>query len=241
MRCSDVSKIEQPSSEIRAPEPVDVAWISENYHDFKNMGQFSTDTNAMDLAVFAALKPGGTYMITDYVAAAGSGTRDTQSYFWLGLGAPRRTAAEIHAAGIWVSSRDGKTCLLRRQLSPKAAMAAPFPRSRRRPPRADIAPPLSVHQRGRHGPRWHGERATSFSPPMNPSACPQAHLVSVIVATFEEYSLGGNARFEHIVRRADVMAIVPTGCTECAIGLSRPIAPINSAPPADTTAGKGKL
>jgi predicted methyltransferase len=55
----NVSKIEQPFSEIRTPEPVDVAWISENYHDFKNMGQFSTDTNAMDRAVFAALKPGG--------------------------------------------------------------------------------------------------------------------------------------------------------------------------------------
>ena len=54
----NVSKIEQPFSEIRAPEPVDVAWISENYHDFKNMGMFSTDTNAMDRAVFAALKPG---------------------------------------------------------------------------------------------------------------------------------------------------------------------------------------
>jgi hypothetical protein len=29
--------------------------------------------------VFAALKPGGTYIVTDYVAAAGSGMRDTQS------------------------------------------------------------------------------------------------------------------------------------------------------------------
>jgi len=75
----NVSKIEQPFAEIRAAEPVDVAWISENYHDFKNMGMFNTDTNAMDRAVFAALKPGGTFIITDYIAAAGSGTRDTQS------------------------------------------------------------------------------------------------------------------------------------------------------------------
>jgi predicted methyltransferase len=37
----NVSKLEQPFSEIRTSEPVDVAWISENYHDFKNMGQFS--------------------------------------------------------------------------------------------------------------------------------------------------------------------------------------------------------
>ena len=51
----NVSKIEQPFGQIHTPEPVDVVWISENYHDFKNMGMFSTDTNAMDRAVFAAL------------------------------------------------------------------------------------------------------------------------------------------------------------------------------------------
>src|SRR5215471_7659448 len=74
----NVSKIEQPYAQIRAPEPVDVAWISENYHDFKNPGMFNTDTNAMDRAIFAALKPGGTFIVTDYIAAGGSGTRDTQ-------------------------------------------------------------------------------------------------------------------------------------------------------------------
>ena len=40
----NVSKIEQAFGQIHAPEPVDVVWISENYHDFKNMGMFSTDT-----------------------------------------------------------------------------------------------------------------------------------------------------------------------------------------------------
>jgi predicted methyltransferase len=97
----NVSKIEQPFSEIRAPEPVDVAWISENYHDFKNMGMFFTDTNAMDRAVFAALKPGGTYMITDYVAAAGSGTRDTQSLHRID---PEVIKREVTAAGFMLEA-----------------------------------------------------------------------------------------------------------------------------------------
>ena len=92
----NVSKIEQPFNEIRTPEPVDVVWISENYHDFKNMGQFSTDTNAMDRAVFAALKPGGTYIVTDYVAAAGSGTRDTQALHRID---PEIIKSEVTAAG----------------------------------------------------------------------------------------------------------------------------------------------
>jgi predicted methyltransferase len=92
----NVSKIEQPFGEIRAPEPVDVAWVSENYHDFKNMGMFNTDANAMNRAVFAALKPGGTYMINDYVATAGSGTRDTQSLHRID---PEVIKREVTAAG----------------------------------------------------------------------------------------------------------------------------------------------
>jgi predicted methyltransferase len=97
----NVSKIEQPFGEIRAPEPVDMVWISENYHDFKNMGMFFTDTNAMDRAVFAALKPGGTYFITDYIAAAGSGTRDTQSLHRID---PEVIKREVTAAGFMLEA-----------------------------------------------------------------------------------------------------------------------------------------
>jgi predicted methyltransferase len=97
----NISKIEQPFGEIRAPEPLDVAWISENYHDFKNMGMFNTDTNAMNRAVFTALKPGGTYIITDYVAAPGSGTRDTQSLHRIDPGVIKR---EVTAAGFMLEA-----------------------------------------------------------------------------------------------------------------------------------------
>jgi predicted methyltransferase len=92
----NVSKIEQPFGQLRLSEPLDVVWTSENYHDFKNMGMFSTDTNAMDRAVFAALKPGGTYIVTDYVAAAGSGMRDTQSLHRID---PEVIKREVTAAG----------------------------------------------------------------------------------------------------------------------------------------------
>ena len=99
---ANVSKIEQPLGEFRAPEPLDVVWISENYHDFKNMGMFLTDTNAMDRAVFAALKPGGTYFITDYVASAGSGTRDTQSLHRID---PEVIKREVTAAGFMLEAQ----------------------------------------------------------------------------------------------------------------------------------------
>jgi predicted methyltransferase len=67
---SNVSLEVQTLSELKLPEPVDVVWTSLNYHDLKNPG-FGADTIAMDKAIFAALKPGGTFIVIDHVANAG--------------------------------------------------------------------------------------------------------------------------------------------------------------------------
>ena len=93
---NNVAVIEMPYSELKAPEPIDVVWTSENYHDMKNMGQFRTDTVAMNRAIFAALKPGGHYIVTDYVGVAGSGTRDTQMLHRID---PEVIRSEVTAAG----------------------------------------------------------------------------------------------------------------------------------------------
>src|SRR5216683_5513285 len=53
-------------------------------------------TVAMDKAIFAALKPGGLYIIIDHVAAAGSGTRDTGTLHRID---PETVKAEVLAAG----------------------------------------------------------------------------------------------------------------------------------------------
>ncbi len=74
---ANVSVSDQDFSNLKVPERVDVVWTAQNYHDFKNPGMFFADTVAMDKAIFAALKPGGLYVIIDHVAAAGSGARDT--------------------------------------------------------------------------------------------------------------------------------------------------------------------
>ena len=98
----NVSVLEMPFAELKAPEPVDVVWTSENYHDFQNMGMFSTDTNAMNRAVFAALKPGGRYIVTDFVAAAGSGKRDTQMLHRID---PELIKSEVQTAGFRLESQ----------------------------------------------------------------------------------------------------------------------------------------
>ncbi len=93
---ANVTVLEQPFDQIRIPEPVDVVWTSENYHDFQNNGPFKADTAAMDKAVFAALKPGGLFVITDYVAAPGTGKTVTSTLHRI---EPDVIRQEVTAAG----------------------------------------------------------------------------------------------------------------------------------------------
>lgn len=92
----NVSVVEQPFGELKFSEPLDIVFTSENYHDFQNMGMFKTDTNALDKAAFAALKPGGLYVITDYVSGPGTGMTVTQSLHRID---PAVIKQEVTAAG----------------------------------------------------------------------------------------------------------------------------------------------
>jgi len=93
---SNVSYTEQNLSNLKVPELVDLVWTAQNYHDLKNMGQFFADTNAMNKAIFAALKPGGLYVIIDHVAEPGSGARDTGTLHRID---PELVKKEVLAAG----------------------------------------------------------------------------------------------------------------------------------------------
>jgi len=93
---SNVTVLEQDPGELRPPEPVDIVWTSENYHDFQNNGPFKANTMAMDKAVFAALKPGGLFVITDYVSAPGTGMTLTQTLHRID---PAVIRQEVQAAG----------------------------------------------------------------------------------------------------------------------------------------------
>src|ERR1700730_8784702 len=97
----NVSVVEQPFGALKFPEAIDIVFTSENYHDFQNMGMLLTDTNALDKAVFAALKPGGLYVITDYVSAPGTGKTLTQSMHRID---PAVIKAEVTAAGFMLDS-----------------------------------------------------------------------------------------------------------------------------------------
>ena len=59
-------------------EPLDMIFMSQEYHDFHIPG-FNTDVAKMNAAVFAALKPGGRYILIDHEAAPGSGISAVQT------------------------------------------------------------------------------------------------------------------------------------------------------------------
>ena len=61
-----------PFGTVRFPVPLDLAWITQNYHDLKIAEYGIVDTARFNKAVFAALKPGGTFFILDHQAPAGT-------------------------------------------------------------------------------------------------------------------------------------------------------------------------
>lgn len=64
----NVSNVQTDFQSFDVPEPLDVVWTSQNYHDVVNRGAGSTA--AVNSAVFAALKPGGVYVVLDHAARA---------------------------------------------------------------------------------------------------------------------------------------------------------------------------
>lgn len=54
------------------PEPLDVVFTAQNYHDLAITSYNMGDRNGMNRTAFAALKPGGAYIVIDHSAVDGS-------------------------------------------------------------------------------------------------------------------------------------------------------------------------
>lgn len=88
-----------------APEPVDLVWTTQNYHDFKNRPADATGKDGAaktNAAAFAVLKPGGIYLVGDHEAAAGAGTSVTNTLHRIESAAVIR---EVEAAGFKFEAR----------------------------------------------------------------------------------------------------------------------------------------
>jgi predicted methyltransferase len=88
-----------------APEPVDLVWTTQNYHDFKNRPADASGKDGAALynaAAFAALKPGGIYLVGDHEGAPGTGTTQTSTLHRIESAAVIR---EVEAAGFKLEAR----------------------------------------------------------------------------------------------------------------------------------------
>ena len=80
----------------RYPEKLDMFWISQNYHDLHDSFMGPVDMAAFNRTVFAALKPGGLYIVLDHVAAKGSPADVTDTLHRIEPSTVRR---EVEAVG----------------------------------------------------------------------------------------------------------------------------------------------
>ena len=99
--------------------PVDLVWTAQNYHDLYNpMGPSAGPPNLLPInkAIFAALKPGGVYLIVDHSAPAGSGTADTKTLHRIDEAVVRK---DVEAAGFVF---EGSSDVLRNPADPRTAL-----------------------------------------------------------------------------------------------------------------------
>jgi predicted methyltransferase len=78
------------------PAGLDAVFIRQNYHDLYDKFMGPADVPAFNKAVFAALKPGGVYVVLDHVAVAGSGIGATDTLHRID---PARVKSDVLAAG----------------------------------------------------------------------------------------------------------------------------------------------
>ncbi len=92
----NVTLLKEPAAFLSVPQKVDVAFTSQNYHDYHDPFMGPVDMNAFNKQVFNALKPGGVYVIIDHIAPAGSGAADTDTLHRID---PMLVKKEVEAVG----------------------------------------------------------------------------------------------------------------------------------------------
>lgn len=92
---ANVAPVVTPTAALTLPEPVDIVWTAQNYHDIYN-GAGADQARRLNEAVFRALKPGGLYVVIDHSAAPGASPEDQRALHRI---APAIVRAQVEAAG----------------------------------------------------------------------------------------------------------------------------------------------
>ena len=75
---ANVSVEVQPTPELKAPEPLDVVFTSQNYHDYPAEFMGNNDPAMLNDAAFKMLRRGGIYIVIDHRAAPGTSLEQTR-------------------------------------------------------------------------------------------------------------------------------------------------------------------
>jgi predicted methyltransferase len=86
----------QRTNALQTPEPVDLVFTAQNYHDLHDHYFAGEQVSDVNRSVFRALRPGGLYVIVDHVAEPGSGLRDTETRHRID---PAQIRREVESAG----------------------------------------------------------------------------------------------------------------------------------------------
>ena len=92
---ANVSFVTTPAGAFETREPLDLIWTAQNYHDLQ-FGLKHEQILALDRSIYAALKPGGTLIVIDHVAARGAGWSVAAKLHRI---EPREILADMKAAG----------------------------------------------------------------------------------------------------------------------------------------------
>lgn len=76
---TNVRVMVQPARALSTPEPLDLVFTSQNDHDYPDEFMGPADLTLLNRRVFAALEPGGLFVIVDHRGRPGTGTRETDT------------------------------------------------------------------------------------------------------------------------------------------------------------------
>ena len=110
---SNVSVYSAPVNAFATPEPVDVVWMRQNYHDLYDKFMRPADVPTINRAIYKALKPGALYVIIDHSAKDGAGVAATETLHRIDAAVVKK---DLAAAGfVFV----GESNLLRNPADPR--------------------------------------------------------------------------------------------------------------------------
>ena len=91
----NVEVVTLDAKDFKTPEPVDVMFTAQNYHDF-HLKQLALDVPAVNKTLYNTIKPGGTLLVIDHAAVAGAPIEAADTLHRID---PAIARQEIEAAG----------------------------------------------------------------------------------------------------------------------------------------------